>query len=69
MAIEDVARLFRAAQEDPTLREHLSAAPNVATFITLAGELGYSFTEVEWLEMIRFSVVEIESQLYEIPGI
>ena len=69
MAKSEVARLFRAAQENSTLRDRLQAAPNLATFLTLAADLGYTFTEEEWREMTRFSVEEVPSQLSEIPGI
>lgn len=69
MPREDVARLFRAAQLDVGLREHLSTAPNVETFIQMAEKLGYQFTEEEWREMTRFSVEEFKSDISEIPGI
>ncbi|WP_008309744.1 Nif11-like leader peptide family natural product precursor [Leptolyngbya sp. PCC 6406] len=69
MPKEDVARLFRAAQSDTDLRQHLSTAPNVEAFIAMAAQLGYTFTEAEWREMTRFSVEELEGDLSEIPGI
>lgn len=69
MPREDVARLFRAAQTDIGLREHLRTAPDVKTFIQMAEQLGYRFTEEEWREMTRFSVEELKSDISEIPGI
>ncbi len=52
-----------------TLRDQLQAAPNLASFITLVAELGYTFTEEEWRDVTRFSVEEVPSKLSEIPGI
>jgi predicted ribosomally synthesized peptide with nif11-like leader len=69
MAKEDVARLFRAAQNDPNLRAQLNTAPNVAAFLEQAAQMGYRFTEAEWREMTRFSVDELKGELSEIPGI
>jgi predicted ribosomally synthesized peptide with nif11-like leader len=69
MAKEDVARLFRAAQSDPTLREQLNTATDVEAFVEMAKARGYDFTAAEWREMTRFSVEELESEISEIPGI
>lgn len=69
MAKEDVARLFRAAQNDPNLKAQLNTAPNVDAFLQQAAQMGYNFTEAEWREMTRFSVDELEGELSEIPGI
>ena len=69
MAKESVAQLFRAAQENPALRETLSAAPNLEAFVQLAAEHGYQFTVEEWQDMMRFSVEELECEMSEIPGI
>jgi predicted ribosomally synthesized peptide with nif11-like leader len=69
MAKESVAQLFRAAQEDISLRETLSTAPNLEAFVQMAAEHGYQFTVDEWKEMMRFSVEELECEMSEIPGI
>ncbi|MGP1375069.1 MAG: Nif11-like leader peptide family natural product precursor [Almyronema sp.] len=69
MAKEAVARLFRAAQSDPALRQELSTAPNPEAFVAKASTLGYEFTVEEWREMTRFSVEELQGELSEIPGL
>lgn len=69
MAKEAVAQLFRAAQVDIALREKLSAAPDLDTFVSMAKAYGYHFTVDEWQEVTRFSVEELEGKLSEIPGI
>ncbi|HEY9599399.1 MAG TPA: Nif11-like leader peptide family natural product precursor [Cyanophyceae cyanobacterium] len=69
MAREDVVKLFRAAQLDPSLKETLNTAPNAEAFVKMAQELGYNFTVEEWQTMTRFSVEELEGKLSEIPGI
>ncbi|NJN02497.1 MAG: Nif11-like leader peptide family natural product precursor [Leptolyngbyaceae cyanobacterium SL_1_1] len=69
MAKEAVARLFRAAQNDPALRQDLSTAPTPEAFVEKASALGYEFTLAEWREMTRFSVEELKSDLSEIPGL
>lgn len=69
MAKEQVARLFREAQANPTLRETLNTAPNPQSFVTMANQKGFSFTLDEWKEMMNFSVEELECELSEIPGI
>jgi predicted ribosomally synthesized peptide with nif11-like leader len=69
MAREEVARLFRAARSNASLRDRLNAAPDVEYFVRQAREFGYDFTIEEWREMTRFSVEEVESQVSEIPGI
>ncbi|NJN20416.1 MAG: Nif11 family protein [Leptolyngbya sp. RL_3_1] len=69
MAKEDVARLFRAAQNDPGLREQLNTAPTIAAFLEQAAQMGYCFTEAEWREMTRFTVDELAGDLSEIPGL
>ncbi|NEQ29897.1 MAG: Nif11-like leader peptide family natural product precursor [Leptolyngbya sp. SIO4C5] len=69
MAKEAVARLFRAAQNDPILRQDLSTAADLEAFVKKANTLGYEFTVEEWREMTRFSVEELEGELSEIPGL
>ncbi|HBB31479.1 MAG TPA: Nif11-like leader peptide family natural product precursor [Cyanobacteria bacterium UBA8803] len=69
MAKEHVAKLFRDAKADPSLKETLSSAPNIETFIEMAKEKGYDFTVDEWKEMTGFSVEELKGKLSEIPGI
>lgn len=69
MSKESVVKLFRDSQSDRTLREKLNQAPNLETFIRLAGERGYKFTAEEWRESTRFSVEEMKGDLSEIPGI
>ncbi|HBL13725.1 MAG TPA: Nif11-like leader peptide family natural product precursor [Cyanobacteria bacterium UBA11162] len=69
MAKEQVARLFRDAQANPSLREELSVAPNIEAFVEMAKERGYDFTVEEWQEMTRFSVEELKGKISEIPGI
>ncbi len=69
MAKEAVAQLFRAAQLDTALREKLSAAPDVETFVTMAKAHGYEFTVEEWQEVTKFAVEELAGELSEIPGI
>lgn len=68
MAKEAVAQLFRAAQVDIALREKLSTAPDIATFVAIAKSYGYEFTVEEWQAMTQFSVEELEGELSEIPG-
>lgn len=69
MAREEVVKLFRAAQLDPSLKETLNSAPNPEAFVRMAQELGYNFTLEEWQAMTGFSVEELEGKLSEIPGI
>lgn len=69
MAKEDVLKLFRAAQANPSLREKLNMAPNPEEFVKMAKEFGYDFTLEEWQNVTRFSVEEMEGKLSEIPGI
>ncbi|MFW6358692.1 MAG: Nif11-like leader peptide family natural product precursor [Chroococcales cyanobacterium] len=69
MAQEQVVKLFRAAQANPSLKEELNAAPNVETFVQMANSLGYDFTVDEWKDMTRFAVEEFETKLSAIPGI
>lgn len=69
MAKEQVAKLFRDAKVNPSLKEELRAAPNVDAFIHMAKERGYDFTVEEWQEMTGFSVEELESKVSEIPGL
>ncbi|MCG8365602.1 MAG: Nif11-like leader peptide family natural product precursor [Pseudanabaenales cyanobacterium] len=69
MAKEAVAQLFRAAQVDTRLREKLSEAPDIQTFVELAKTYGYDFTMEEWREMTQFSVDELDGELSEIPGL
>lgn len=69
MAREDVVKLFREAQANPSLKQTLNSAPNAEEFVKMAQELGYNFTVEEWQAMTRFSVEELEGELSEIPGI
>ncbi|MGB3693049.1 MAG: Nif11-like leader peptide family natural product precursor [Spirulinaceae cyanobacterium] len=69
MAREQVVKLFRDTQADPTLKEKLNQAPNPEKFVEMASQLGYDFTVEEWQEVTGFQVEELESKLSEIPGI
>ena len=69
MAVQEVTRLFRAAQVNPNLREKLNTAPDEDTFVKMAQEQGYKFTVDEWKKATGFAVEEFESELSEIPGI
>ena len=69
MAVQEVTRLFRAAQVNPNLREQLNTAPDADTFVRMAREQGYEFTVDEWRKVTGFSVEELECELTEIPGI
>lgn len=69
MAREQVARLFRDAQANPSLREELKVAPNPEAFVQMAKERGYDFTLEEWQDMTRFSVEELKGKVSEIPGL
>lgn len=63
MAKEVVAQLFRAAQANPALREHLNQAPDLEQFVALAASYGYEFTVNEWQAMTGFTVEELDSQV------
>lgn len=69
MAKEAVAQLFRVAQANPPLREHLSTAVSIEQFIEMAKTYGYEFTLEEWQSMTGFSVEEIPGEVSEIPGL
>lgn len=69
MAKEQVTRLFREAQQNPSLRETLNKAPNPETFVQMANQRGYCFTVKEWQDMTKFSVEELKCDLSEIPGL
>ena len=69
MAVQEVTRLFRAAQTNPNLRENLSKAPDVDAFVEMAKEQGYEFTVEEWRKVTGFAVEELVCELSEIPGI
>jgi predicted ribosomally synthesized peptide with nif11-like leader len=69
MAVQEVTRLFRAAQVNPNLRENLNQAPDEETFVKMAKEQGYEFTLEEWRKVTGFAVEELECELSEIPGI
>ncbi|CAN1212595.1 Nif11-like leader peptide family natural product precursor [Tumidithrix helvetica PCC 7403] len=69
MAKEQVAKLYRAVQADPELKEKLNAAPDLERFVAMAQQAGYDFTVEEWKEMTNFSVEELEGELSEIPGL
>ncbi|MGD1852667.1 MAG: Nif11-like leader peptide family natural product precursor [Leptolyngbyaceae cyanobacterium] len=69
MAKEQVIKLYREAQANPSLRDSLNTAPTVESFVDMANQRGFAFTLNEWREMMRFSVEELECKLSEIPGI
>ncbi|MEM7717307.1 MAG: Nif11-like leader peptide family natural product precursor [Cyanobacteria bacterium P01_A01_bin.68] len=69
MAVQEVTRLFRAAQGNPNLREKLNTAPDAEAFVNMAKQQGYEFTVDEWRKVTGFSVEELECELSEIPGI
>lgn len=69
MAKAAVAQLFRAAQSDPNLREHLNTATTLEQFVLLANRLGYDFSREEWQSMTGFTVEEVAGELSEIPGL
>jgi predicted ribosomally synthesized peptide with nif11-like leader len=66
---EQVVKLYREAQTNPSLRDTLNTAPNTESFVELANEKGFTFTLEEWQEMTNFSVEELKGDLSEIPGI
>ena len=69
MAQEQVVKLFRAVQANPSLKKKLNSAPNEEVFVKMAAEYGYIFTVEEWKQVTRFSVEELKGELSEIPGI
>ncbi|AFZ01393.1 Nif11-like leader peptide family natural product precursor [Calothrix sp. PCC 6303] len=69
MAVQEVTRLFRAAQVNPDLRENLNQAPDEEAFVKMAKEQGYEFTVEEWRKVTGFAVEELKCELSEIPGI
>jgi predicted ribosomally synthesized peptide with nif11-like leader len=69
MAQDQVVRLFRESQANPSLKERLNASPTPEHFVQLAQQYGYNFTLEEWQASTRFSVEELECELSEIPGI
>lgn len=69
MAKTEFARLFKATQTDPLLRNQFNAASNHDEFVRMAQEHGYNFTVEEWQEMTGFNVEELICEVSEIPGI
>ena len=69
MTKENVLKLFREVQSNPSLKQKLNSAPNIEGFVQMAQEHGYHFTVEEWKDMTGFNVEEIEGDLSEIPGI
>ena len=69
MAREQVARLYRAAQNDSLLKAKLNQAPDLESFVKMAQAEGYDFTLEEWQQMTNFEVEELKCDLSEIPGI
>lgn len=69
MAKTEFARLFRATQSNPLLRNQFNTASNQEEFVRMAREQGYDFTVEEWREMIGFNVEELKCDVSEIPGI
>lgn len=69
MARDQVVRLFREAQANPSLRERFNLSSSPEEFVQLAQQHGYHFTVEEWRESMRFSVEELNCKLSEIPGI
>jgi predicted ribosomally synthesized peptide with nif11-like leader len=67
MAKEAVAQLFRAAQANPSLRQHLNQSATIEQFVEMAKRYGYEFTLEEWQAMTRFSVEELASELSDVP--
>lgn len=63
MAKEVVAQLFRAAQANSALREHLNQASDLEQFVALAASYGYEFTVNEWQVMTGFTVEELDMQV------
>lgn len=60
--------MFRAAQADPKLREHLTAT-TLEQFVLLSNRLGYDFSQKEWQAITDFSVEEAAGELSEISGL
>lgn len=69
MAQEQVARLYRAAKADPSLKEQLNQSPDLSTFVAMANQLGFEFTIEEWQAVTSFQVEEFKADLSEIPGL
>lgn len=69
MALDQVARLFREARVNPSLREQLNTSPTPEDFVRMAQQYGYEFTLDEWRASTRFAVEELKCHLSEIPGI
>ncbi len=69
MAREQVARLYRAAQNDSLLKAKLNQAPDLESFVKMAQAEGYDFTLEEWQQMTTFGLEELKCDLSEIPGI
>lgn len=69
MAKEVVAQLFRAAQTNPMLRDHLNQSLTIEQFVESAKRYGYDFTIEEWKTMTGFAVEEVAGELSEIPGL
>jgi len=67
MAKEAVAQLFRAAQANPSLRQHLNQSATIEQFVEMAKRYGYEFTLEEWQAMTRFTVEELASELSDVP--
>ncbi|MGG6296343.1 Nif11-like leader peptide family natural product precursor [Leptolyngbya sp. AN02str] len=69
MALDQVVRLFREVQVNPSLKELLNTSPTPEDFVEMAQRHGYQFTLEEWQTSTRFSVEELKCKLSEIPGI
>lgn len=69
MSKDQVVRLFRETQANPSLKERFNASPSPEHFVALAQQQGYDFTLEEWQASTRFSVEELVCELSEIPGI
>ncbi|ACK70176.1 protein of unknown function nitrogen fixation [Gloeothece citriformis PCC 7424] len=69
MARENVVKLFRDVQKNPSLKKTLNQANNLKGFVTLAQELGYDFTLQEWQDLTAFKVEEYQCEISEIPGL
>ena len=69
MAKEAVIHLFRATQNDSTLKKKLNTALTAKDFVDMAQAHGFHFTIEEWQDVTGFAVEELEGELSEIPGI
>lgn len=69
MSVQEVVRLFREVQVNPSLKEKYNSAPNLEKLVEMARTDGYDVTVEDWQNATRFQVEEFKSKLSEIPGI